>query len=137
MPGSEVTTACVRYIEAEAAGRRSPCDEMPKRSGSILWLLVVASALLLVLSRWIVELVYPDYVAIAEKTTWTWSDERATADFCAARLGPAYRLESTPDSEGNAKRVATDMRHRRRARVGRKSTFAAKSRRGSTNGQKS
>lgn len=68
---------------------------MHKRHGSILWLVAASCVVLLLLSRCIVEQIYPDYVAIAGETAWSWSDERATADFCAAHLDPAYRIEST------------------------------------------
>lgn len=70
-----------------------------KPSRLIFWLIPAGCVLLLLMSRSIVDQVYPDYIAIAGQTAWTWSDERATADFCAAHLDPAYRVESTSDSE--------------------------------------
>lgn len=71
--------------------------KMRKPPRPILCLIAAGCALLLLLSRRIVEQVYPDYVAIAGQTGWTWSDERATPDFYAAHLDPAYRIESTAE----------------------------------------
>jgi hypothetical protein len=61
----------------------------------------VVLGLLLLLSKPVVDRFCPDYMAIAARTPWAWSEERETAADCAARVAAdgVYRIESAAGDE--------------------------------------